>query len=304
VAMSAGGLASSVLVSGTATAANFNGDTSKTRNAAVYFPPAVKAYANGAQITSGVKFRVTEYTAGSQGRARMPADVAANTMYTYASEFTLEDAATGTVYDNVTFPASGPQVFAYVDNFLSLSPCANQPVPTVDCRGDMVPVGYYDRQSTTWQPMKSGQVIRIESVSSGVATVSGIDPAQVTLDERTRLGATYAAGTTLWRLPIAHFSPLDFNLGIGPPACETQGGTTVCPGPVEGQATGGDDAPACGSCSKTGSIIDVERQVLRERFPVVGTPFSLNYSSENTLGYLWNKTLGVNLETFPTPEIT
>ncbi len=299
VALGSSGLASSVLVSGTQTPANYNGDTSNARTAAVYFPQNVKAYANGAQITNGVKFRVTEYTAGGLGRTRMPADIAANTMYTYASEFTLEDAATGAVYDNVTFPESGPPVFAYVDNFLGLSSCANKASVLADCRGDIVPVGYYDRQATTWQPMKSGQVINIDAVTGGVATVSGVDPAQVTLDERTRLGAAYAAGTKLWRLPIAHFSPLDFNLGIGPPGCENQSGTTVCPGSVQAQATGGDDGPACGSCAKTGSIIDVERQVLRETFPVVGTPFSLNYSSENSLGYAWSKTLGVDLDSFP-----
>ncbi len=43
----------------------------------------------------------------------------------------------------------------------------------------------------------------------------------------------------------------------------------------------------------------MERQILRERFPLVGTPFSLNYSSENTLGYAWNKTLRINLEDHP-----
>lgn len=271
---SAGGL-----VSGTATPANYDGDTSPTRTAAVYFPANVGATSNGVALPATAKFRVTEYTAGGKGQNRMPANVAANTMYTYAAEFTLEDTS-GNLYDNVTFATP---VMSYVDNFLNLA------------ESQTVPVGYYDRQAGNWQPMPNGRVIRVDTAGAVTGLQAGDPP--ITSGELTALAAY--KNKTVWRLPLKHFSPLDFNMGIGAPDCETQNGTTVCPGSVEGRATGGDDGPECGSCQKTGSIIDVERQVLRETFPVVGTPFSLNYSSENTLGYAANKILEVNFENHP-----
>lgn len=246
------------------------------RQASVFFPSGVQV-ATSSGIVPSAKFRVTEYTVGANGQARMPANVAANTAYTYAAEFTLED-ANGTLYDNVTF--STP-VMVHLTNFLNMT------------EGDTVPVGYYDRVAGNWQPMPNGRVIKVDATTGAVSGLQTGDPA-VSADELQKLASF--KGTTLWRLPLSHFSPLDFNLGIGAPACDS---ATVCAGPLTSPATGGEDSPACGSCPKTGSIIDVERQVLRETLPVVGTPFSLNYSSENTLGYAWSKTLGVNLENHP-----
>ena len=250
-----------------------------TRKASIFFPSGVQVTTNSGGVPSAT-FRVTEFTVGANGQDRMPANVAANTMYTYAAEFSLEDAG-GSLYDSVTF--STP-VMVHLTNFLGMSV------------GESVPVGYYDRQAGNWKPMPSGRVISIDATTGAVSGLQTGDPI-VSSDELAKL-ATYK-GKTIWRLPLTHFSPLDFNLGLGAPACETQNGSVVCPAPVTSQATGGDDGPACGSCEKSGSIIDVERQVLRETFPVVGTPYSLNYSSENTLGYAWNKTLNINFENFP-----
>lgn len=264
--------------SGTPTPANAGGDTSKARTAAVYFPPNTAVSAGASSITNA-RFRVTEYTVGNDGVGRMPADVAANTMYTYAAEFSLEDAA-GNVYDHVTF---GAPVMSYVDNFIDLEV------------GEAVPVGYYDREAGLWKPMRDGRVIAVDNAG----TVTGIQPGDVPISTTELATLAAYSGKSIWRLPLEHFSPLDFNLGVGAPPCETQGGNTVCPQPVSSPLKGSDDGPDCGSCTKTGSIIDVERQVLREKFPVVGTPFHLAYSSENTLGYGWNKTLSVNIEDHP-----
>ncbi len=83
----------------------------------MYFPPGITVKGNGSPITTA-NFRVTEYTVGANGKARMPADVAANTMYTYAAEFSLEPPG-GVLYDTVEFPPASP-VMAYVTNFLSM----------------------------------------------------------------------------------------------------------------------------------------------------------------------------------------
>lgn len=286
------------LASGTIIPAG-NGDGSGERKAAVFFPSDAGPSANGSSLASA-KFRITEYTVGANGEDRMPAEVAGNTMYTYAAEFSLEDSA-GNVYNDVQF---NKPVISYVTNFLNMSPCFSMQLDPTDgvtkCVGDDVPVGYYNRAKGRWEPMDGGRVIKIEAVSGGVATVSGVRHTDVPLtpDERQKLGS-YPAGTTLWRLPLIHFSPLDFNLGIGAPACEVVSGTTVCAGPITNEVTGGNDAPADGSCRMSGSIIDVERQVLRENFDIVGTPYQLAYSSENTMGYGWNKSLGIDLGSHP-----
>jgi RHS repeat-associated protein len=268
------------LASGTTTAfdASMSGDNAPSRTAAVFFPSGVVVNADGSSVGSA-NFRVTEYTVGSNGKSRMPADVAANTMYTYAAEFSLES-ATGTRYDNVQF--STP-VISYVDNFLNLN------------AGDDVPVGYYDRSAAAWVPMPSGRVIDVKTDG----TIGGADNIVplISVEERTKLLASYS-GKKVWRLPLTHFSPLDFNLGIGAPPCDTTAPGN-CPGPVTAPLKGADDQPDCGSCKKSGSIIDVEEQVLRESFPIAGTPYSLAYSSQNTLGYGWDKVLKVNLENHP-----
>ncbi len=112
-----------------------------------------------------------------------------------------------------------------------------------------MPVGFYDRQAGVWQPMPNGRVVSVDATTGAVTGLQAGDPA-ISSAELTAL--TAYKGKTIWRLPLTHFSPLDFNLGVGAPDCETQGSSTVCPGPLTAQVGGGDDSPACGSCPKPG----------------------------------------------------
>ena len=98
----------------------------------------------------------------------------------------------------------------YVENFLKF------PV------GEPVPSGYLDRTRGIWVPSDSGPVINVLAAAGGTVELDtdGDDKADapealatlgIDADERSALSARYAAGTTLWRVPLPHFSAWDFN---------------------------------------------------------------------------------------------
>jgi hypothetical protein len=83
----------------------------------------------------------------------MPGDLPGTSAYTYASEFSVDEAVAAGATD-VSFSQS---VVQYNENFL------NFPVGTV------VPSGSYDKTTGIWMPSTSGLVIKILSVSGGAA---------------------------------------------------------------------------------------------------------------------------------------
>ncbi|HEX8203929.1 MAG TPA: Ig-like domain-containing protein, partial [Isosphaeraceae bacterium] len=97
--------------------------------------------------------RATEYTIGAAGPSAMPAELPPTTAYTYAVEFSVDEAeAAGAT--NVRFDRP---VISYVENFLGL------PV------GEIVPSGYYDKDRGMWVASENGKVIRILSLANGAA---------------------------------------------------------------------------------------------------------------------------------------
>ena len=139
--------------------ANAVTDTDGSRRATLLFPTGTQATmtmpdgSTSALTTANV--RATEYTVGPNGPQAMPAELPPASAYTYAVEFSADEAlAAGAMA--VTF--SQPVIF-YLENFL------NFPV------GEKVPVGYYDRGEATWVPSADGRVVKILSTSGGVATV-------------------------------------------------------------------------------------------------------------------------------------
>ncbi|AUX41281.1 uncharacterized protein SOCE26_026910 [Sorangium cellulosum] len=256
-------------------------DESGTRQATLLFPPAVSGTMTvpdpngppGAMTTvalpAEVHVRATEYTVGPNGPEAMPGTLPAASAYTYAVELGLDEAvAAGAT--NVEFNQPVP---FYVENFL------NFPV------GMFVPLGYYDAQQGIWVPSEDGIVLRILDVTGGVASLdvdgddveddaSVLDVLGITAEELEQLGALYTAGTSLWRVQVTHFTPWDANWPFGPP-------DDAVPPPLgSAVANGLPDKP----CKATGSIIECESQVLGERLPVSGTPFSLHYQSDRTQG--------------------
>jgi hypothetical protein len=183
-------------------------DEDGSRQATVLFPQGTSAemiLPDGTrQALSSIDVRATEYTVGDNGPEAMPGSLPPSSGYTYAAEFSVDQALAAKATD-VRF--SQP-VFIYVENFLSF------PV------GMNVPVGYYDRAKSAWVPSENGRIIKILSVAGGLADLDtngdGQADAAATLAalgvsdaERAQLASLYAVGQSLWRVPITHFTPWD-----------------------------------------------------------------------------------------------
>ena len=89
----------------------------------------------------------------------------------------------------------------------------------------------------------------------------------ITDAERQQLGGLYAAGNSLWRVPIKHFTNYDINWGFSAPnsAGQPNGGLA---GKGGGGANGGQGP---GMCFQRGSRIECQRQVLGEEVALAGT---------------------------------
>jgi len=258
-------------------------DADGTRQATILFPQGTTAEMvlpdGSTQPLTSLEVRATEFTVGANGPQAMPGALPPTTGYTYAVELSVDEAmATGAT--DVRF--STPLPF-YVENFLGF------PV------GTTVPLGSYDRTRGVWMPAESGKVIKVLSVTGGLADLdtdgdglpdSGVVLAALSITgaERERLATLYAPGQSLWRVRIPHFTPWDLNWPYGPPD----------------DAVGPDEDPeadeGCESCPQAGnSIIEVQNQILGESVGVVGTPFGLHYSSDRVPGRKTAYTLEIPL---------
>lgn len=251
-------------------------DDSGARQATLLFPANTRATmhfagnSRAAAPLTTMNVRATEYTVGENGPAAMPGDLPAQSGYTYAIEFSVDEAVAA---DAATVEFDQPVIF-YVENFLEF------PV------GGDVPVGYYDRERGEWIPYDDGRVITIVDIANGLATVdsdgNGLADNDLNLsaDERTQLAQLYEEGDSLWRVLIPHFSPWDCNWPFGPPADAVP---PALPQPGDPTYEGGRplDEPTCAG----GSIIECENQILGEMVDVIGTPFMLHYRSNRTPGF-------------------
>jgi len=231
--------------------------------------------------------RATEYTVGPTGAKAMPAPLPPTTAYTYAVELSSDEAA-GT---SGTVRFSQPVAF-YLENFLGF------PV------GINVPSGYYDAGKGAWISSDNGRVVKILSVTGGLADldVAGAGaPADatalaalgITADERESLATLYTIGQSLWRVPVRHFSAWDFNLWEQPPY------TLPPPNPNDDPPKDLPDPCQIGAAS----VIDCENQALGEDVPIVGTPFTLHYQSDRVPGRLDARSVHIALSG-PNPPST
>jgi len=254
---------------------SLSSDADGARQAILLFPEGTAAEmvlpGGSKQAFSSLSVRATEFTVGPNGPMAMPAALPPNVAYTYAVEFTVDEAlAAGAKEVRFNKP-----VMHYLENFLGF------PV------GTTVPTGYYDRLQGTWVASDSGKVIRILSVTGGLADLdtngdgAADDPATlaalgVSDAERAKLiePGLYSTGQALWRVPIPHFSPWDENWALRLPADAKPP-----------QQAPPKEKPREDPCRASGSIVECQNQVLGESIPVTGTPFSLNYSSERVPGH-------------------
>lgn len=260
-------------------------DADGTRRATLIIPAGTQASLVMADGTTrplrALGIRATEYTVGPTGPRAMPAVLPPTIGYTYAVEYSVDEAlAAGAV--RVQFDR---RIHHYSENFLGF------PV------GTPVPAGYYDRERTAWVPADDGRIIGILAVDAGLAQIdvdgSGQPAAAQTLAglgfsqaELTELATLYAPGQTLWRVPITHFTPWDFNWPYMPP-------DDAVPPPNEGPQDG-DDKPEDPDC-ESNSIIECQSQVLGQALPIVGVPLTLNYRSDRVPGRVAENTLDIPL---------
>ena len=253
-------------------------DADGSRKATLLFPAGTTAtmvMSNGStQPLATMHVRATEFTVGTNGPLAMPGQLPPASAYTFAAEFSADEAiAAGAT--KVTF--NQPVITTYVENFL------NFPV------GTTVPSGFYDRAKGQWVPAQNGLVIKIVSITGGAAdldvTGDGIADTGATLTnlginsaEQQQLATLYAAGQSLWRVPVDHFTPWDSNWPYTLPL-DAQS-------PAQNGANATPDEPEQDSCEASGSIIECQNQVVGERVGIVGTPYTLNYRSDRVPGHL------------------
>ncbi len=245
-------------------------DEDGTRQARLLFPPGVKGALvmvdDTATTLTQAHVRATEFTVGPNGPQAMPAELPPNVAYTYCVEYSLDEAmSSGAARAQFTQP-----LIHYNENFLSF------PIGTI------VPVGSYDRARGEWVPSDNGRVIKILGVEGGLALIdaTGSDTPStpttltelgITNEERTELASLYLPGTSLWRVPITHFTPFDCNWPFVP---------------AEDARQPDEDAwrrlKKNRDCEERGSIIEVQNQDLIQQIPLVGTEFALCYASDRT----------------------
>ncbi len=221
-----------------------------------------------------LKVRVTEFTYGDQGDEAMPGSLPANSGYTYAAEFSVDEALkAGATQVNFDKP-----LINYTENFIGA------PV------GSPVPTGYYDREKAEWVGASNGRVIKVLSETGGIAAVdtdgdgkadAGTDLG-MTDEERKQLATLYEPGQELWRVLITHFTPWDHNWPYGPPPGARP------PGLKEFEWKDPNDP-----CQQKGSAIGCETQTLQESIPVTGTASTLNYSTDRTPGWKVDETIQI-----------
>lgn len=230
--------------------------------------------------------RATEYTVGDNGQEAMPAELPPQSAYTYAVELSADEAIAAGA-DTVEFDKP---LYNYVDNFIGF------PV------GTAVPAAYYDEDKAAWIPSPNGVVIKILSVTSGMVDVDvtgdGLADAGATLSdlgftdaERTKLATLYSPGKQVWRVPVTHFTPWDYNWPFGLPDGAV--------GP-NGELLGGINGNP--NCRAPGSIINCQSQSIEEVVPVANTPLALHYSSERVSGRTVERTISVPVTGASVPD--
>ncbi len=248
-------------------------DSDGSRQATLFFKQGTTAMmtlpGGGTQPLANLHVRATEYTVGAMGPKAMPGDLPPTSSYTYATELSVDEAVSA----GATSVVFNQPVPFYLENFVGI------PV------GKNVPTAFYDRSRSEWVPEPDGRVIKILSITAGVADLDTngdgladndtiLAQLGINLAERQQLAVTYTANQTLWRIPVQHFTPGDHNYPTNPPA------DAIFANQKPPKKDNKDDDP----CKRKGSTIECQNQILGETLGVTGTSLSLNYVSDRVPG--------------------
>ncbi|WP_419657892.1 putative membrane protein with YD repeats [Desulfosarcina variabilis str. Montpellier] len=219
---------------------------------------------NDIQELTTITTRATEFVTPES----MPAKLPPNSAFTYCVEFSVDEA------QRVRFDKP---VVTYVDNFLGFDV------------GEVVPVGYYDRDHGVWVPADNGIVVRLlDTDSDGVidALDSDGDDQPNDLDKDGRyhnevIGLNnknvYQPNSTFWRILASHFTPWDGNFSPGLPA------PAMIPNPKGEPDIDQELEEDC--LTFTGSFVEDRSRIFHEDVYLPGTDIELHYESNRVEGY-------------------
>jgi RHS repeat-associated protein len=250
-------------------------DAAGTRRARLFFQAGttatMKLPGGAMQGLTRLSVRATEFTVGANGPETMPAGLPPTSAYTYAAEFSVDEAvAVGALETSFSQP-----VIQYNENFL------NFPV------GVAIPSGTYDSLQGVWIPATNGRAVKILSLTGATANLDvngagqpATDPEYAALGisvaERQMLATLYAVNQSLWRVPHNHFSSVDANWPGGP--------LGSVPAPNGDTPKNNNVPPKDQDKYPCGSVIGCQGQTLSETINLVGSAFTLNYSTDRTPG--------------------
>jgi YD repeat-containing protein len=170
------------------------------------------------QSLESIDVRIAEYTVGEDGKLSMPADLPPNSGYTYAVDYSVDQARAA----GATRVELDPPAVSYVENFLHFP------------AGTVVPRGALDPEMDRWEASANGIVLKVVSVEKGRAAID------VDGDDKGHLrGRTLYLGTGRSRSADA----------IGP--------TLVSYAANRGYQSSGDDGPARDASMKAIEGIEV-----------------------------------------------
>ena len=226
----------------------------------------VDAEGNVIGTLSTITTRATEFTTPESMPARLPV----NSGYTYCVELSV---------DGVQRVKFDKPVITWVNNFLGFNV------------GDVVPVGYYDRDQGVWVPFDNGVVVTLLDIDfNGVVDALDADGDDQP-DDLNQNGSfsdeviglddpeKYQPGTTFWRVAVTHFTPWDCNWPYGPPS------DSVPPNPKEEPLVDQQQGGVVDCETGTGSFVEDRSRIFHEDIPIPGTDMTLHYTSNRVEGY-------------------
>ncbi|MDY0402585.1 PKD domain-containing protein [Sulfurovum sp.] len=259
-------------------------DERGTRSTTLVFDGARKATVTSVdgstRVLTTFDVRATEFKTPES----MPANLPKETAYTYCSDLKI-DGTSDT--DEITFDAP---VVMYVDNFLGFEV------------GEIVPVGYYDRNQGRWIGSDNGAVVALLDTdndgivdaldSTGDGEPNDLDGDGSFSDEVAGIqnNPDHTAGKSYWRAAFTHFTPWDHNWPYGPPEDAEDPD-------VDDPKTDDDEPNDCQV--NVSSYVTGKSRVFHEDIPVAGTDITLHYASNRVDGYQYIIDASVDTSSIP-----
>jgi len=212
--------------------------------------------------------RATEFTTAES----MPAILPPTSAYTYCVELGVDGA------QRVRFEKP---IITWIDNFLGFDV------------GEIVPVGYYDRDRGVWVPSDNGVVVKLLDTdndgivdaldANGDALPDDLNNNESFVDEVRGLNDAqrYPHDSTFWRVVLTHFTAWDYNWSWSPPSA-----SDIFPPNPEGEPEVDQQKDEENECKKTtSSFVEERSRIFHEDIPIPGTEIKLHYASNRVAGY-------------------